>query len=102
MGRLPIYLYDDICWFPYEGTNKSIETFGFMAKVGDIPQVIKHIANMSESEYQQRVKHMLDIREDYTYHGVMLQIAKFIYDPLGQNGGDLRCHAHPRNLVCCG
>jgi hypothetical protein len=36
IGRIPAYLYDDIPWIPYEGTNASIETFGFIGQRGSI------------------------------------------------------------------
>lgn len=27
-GRIPVYLYDDSSWLPYEGTNISLTHFG--------------------------------------------------------------------------
>ncbi len=30
IGRIPIYMYDDIAWLPYKGTNISLENFGIV------------------------------------------------------------------------
>lgn len=55
MGRLPIYLYDDYLWLPYIGTNKSVETFGFAARLQEVPEVVRRIKEMTAEEFQRRL-----------------------------------------------
>lgn len=107
MGRLPVFLYDDMPWIPYPGTNISVETFGFAAALmhdkNTIPQMVYNIKNMTEVEYQRRLSHMLTaVRPYYTYKGIITQITLFLQDPFGSQGGHLRCTYHPRTERCCG
>lgn len=102
MGRIPLYLYDDILWLPYLNTSKSPETFGFVAKYDQIPDTIAAIARMTLADYEAKLKRVQEIRHEYTYAGVMKQIEMFIFDPQGPHGGDLKCLQHPRTFFCCG
>ena len=108
MGRMPVFLYDDVPWIPYAGTNISAETFGLVGRksedgVDTLEKVLVDIKNMSDHEYRQKLEHLLTtVRAHYTYRGVFRQIAMFLQDPFGPNGGHLRCTYHPRNERCCG
>ena len=107
MGRMPVFLYDDVPWIPYEGTNISASTFGLVARKSNdgadtLAAMMDRIRNMSDTEYRQKLQHLQAIRHHYTYRGVFRQIALFLNDPFGPDGGHLTCTYHPRNERCCG
>jgi hypothetical protein len=107
MGRMPVFLYDDCPWIPYYGTNISAETFGLIARksedgVNTLAQVLHTIKNMTDHEYRQKLQHLHSVRSHFTYRGVFRQIAMFLQDPFGPEGGHLTCTYHPRNERCCG
>lgn len=109
MGRIPVLIYDDIPWIPYQRTNLSLLTFGFMARHFDrhntLPQLVRTIKNITHDQYMERYEHMLSVREHYTYRGLMRQIAMFIADPFnntGANSSQLTCTYHPTTERCCG
>lgn len=103
MGRIPIFIYDDIPWVPYLGTNISVETFGFL--VGNATQglvdIVHRLKNLTEEEYQSKLTALRHVRPHFTYEGVLHQIDAFLRDPFGPHGGDLRCVSHPRHERCC-
>jgi hypothetical protein len=107
IGRIPVFLYSDLPWIPYQGhgatvTNISIEKYGFVANADQIPAVIETIKKLSVEEYNQKMEKLKLVRHYFTYQGVMEQIERFLHDPFGPHGGDLRCTAHPHTLFCCG
>ena len=88
-----MYLFDDYPWVPYAGSAASIEDFGLLGKVGKLNRVIKRIEHLAGNdtavaELRAKVKEQ---RVHYTMHGVIKQIQLFVDDPLGPNGGLLRC-----------
>ena len=105
MGRLPIYLYNDIPWVPYLGTKISIESYGFIAqstlRENNIVEMIHGLANMTQEEYEHKVSAVRKVRHYFTYDGLLEQIDYFIKDPFGPAGGYLRCTPHPRTDKCC-
>lgn len=103
IGRLPVLVYDDLPWAPYPNTTIAAESFGFVYDKNSMPALIDRIRNMTETEYQERVQHMIrEVRPYYTYPGIMTQISLFLQDPFGSRGGYLRCTTHPRTERCCG
>lgn len=106
MGRMPVFLYDDFAWIPYMGTNLSIVNFGFYGglwnKVVLLKEVVHQMNNITSSEYQQKMRLLLDARWHFTYPGVLNQIEMLINDPFGPKGGNLVCTEHPRSERCCG
>ena len=107
MGRMPVFLYDDVPWIPYPRTNISAETFGLVGRkssdgVDTLALAMEKMKNMTDAEYKQKLQHLLSVRTHYTYRGVFRQIVMFLNDPFGPEGGHLRCTYHPRNERCCG
>jgi hypothetical protein len=51
--------------------------------------------------FLEKLKAVEEVRPLYTYAGTLEQIELFIKDPLGPNGGYLRCVRHPKTLRCC-
>ena len=107
MGRMPVFLYDDVPWIPYYSTNISAETFGLIARksedgVNTLAVALKSMKEMTNNEYKSKMEHLLTIRQHFTYRGVFRQIMMFLQDPFGPEGGHLTCTYHPRNERCCG
>jgi hypothetical protein len=102
MGRIPIYLYNDVAWLPYLGTNVSLAAMQLSASFMEIEPFVQHISYLSKNAtalnalYQQ----FDELRPLYTYEGIMQQINLFFQDPL--QAGYLRCVPFPRTIVCCG
>lgn len=91
IGRLPVYLYDDVPWLPYIGTNMSLTNFGYMGRLNFLFRVMREIASTNEAQLMARLEKILLVRRLYTYEGVLEQIELFLQDPLGPLGGYLRC-----------
>lgn len=107
MGRMPVFLFDDVPWIPYEGTNISATTFGLVAQrsadgKSTLADAMKAMKDMSAGEYRKKLQQLHIVRSHYTYRGVFRQIALFLQDPFGPDGGHLRCAYHPRSERCCG
>jgi hypothetical protein len=90
MGRIPTFLYDDIPWIPYQGSELSVETFGFSSHTNNIKDTVQLLKNMTDAEYDRRISVMKLVRPFYTYEGVFGEIDKFIGDPFGNSGGHLK------------
>jgi hypothetical protein len=100
-GRCPIYIYDDFPWIPYQGTNASIDKYGFYVRNTDavaIDSLVAKIANISTAEYQTMTNNVAALRYWFTYKGIIEQIRLFIEDPQGNNGGFLKCTRVPDSL----
>lgn len=108
MGRLPVWVYDDIPWIPYEGTNISVLTYGFAGGINEynnhtkLSKTIYAIGNLTSIEYTSKLLQLKKVRKYFTYAGVFEQINLFLIDPFGSNGGALRCIKHPKTERCCG
>ena len=50
--RIPVYIYDDHPWLPYEGTNLSISSFGFSGQMGRLQQTAKALKHAGASDAQ--------------------------------------------------
>ena len=93
MGRVPIYVWDDIPWTFYRELWDK-ELIGFSANILALDKVLDRIAELSLDKLQMMEKLILSMRSShFTYDGVMDQILRFM---TGQKGGsDLRCTAYP-------
>jgi hypothetical protein len=91
IGRVPVYLYDDYPWLPYEGTDISISNYGFSGKMGQLGELAKKLKQLPDDEFHKLQNRVKDVREHFTYEGVIRQIEAFIQDPFGPRGGHLRC-----------
>lgn len=76
-------------------SNISIKSFGFVERANDLESLCKRVKEMNEEDVQRRLKYVRDVREEYTYRGVIRQIDKFFNDPFGPNGGNLVCTRVP-------
>ena len=95
MGRVPVYLYDDVPWLPYENTNISFSSFGFIGRMRYLNRLFFRLLSMKNKKFQEMVDQVREVRKFYTYEGVLQQIDYFLKDPMGPNGGYLRCNRVP-------
>ena len=111
VGRIPVYLYSDYPWLPYEGTatecastsllvstdthstgtKMSPTELGLLAKTGEMAQLVSTMSFMLQNNtligmYMQRNK---QAHVAYTNEGVLQQLKLFFAAPL--TGGYLRC-----------
>ena len=91
VGRIPVYMYDDLPWLPYKGTELDFSKFGFIGKMGSLQKVVSNMNTISSEEFENMMQSLATARIHYTYIGVIKQIEMFIGDPLGPDGGQLRC-----------
>jgi hypothetical protein len=110
MGRIPVFLYDDLPWDPYRYTNISVRTYGYIGSLWNhsegLTTVVEQLHNATESEIAAKYEKLKEVRHWFTYKGVMHQIQLFLSNPLHE--GHLRClnfdygSTHPRTERCCG
>jgi hypothetical protein len=110
MGRVPVYLWDDVPWIPYAGTSIRIEFFGLRNLAEKhMPQgLVRRLYDLKVNKretYSKLLQAVKEVRHFYTYKGVMEQIEHFMADPFdirgkgtktGTAGNYLRCIKHPR------
>eukprot|EP01039_Chlorochromonas_danica_P004126 gene4126-4525_t len=100
LGRIPVFLYNDIPWIPYQGTKFSVEYYGYVAgltsKENTLISLVKNISELSEEDYQVKLSHLHHVRQAFTYPGIFHEFDLFLRDPFGSHGGHLRCVKHPR------
>ena len=123
MGRIPVYLYDDYPWVPYQGTPAGCDNLGFVVRgsrrsdVDGFVEEVGHLLYAYEGSYNEANKGRIDTirrlleaveaqRYWYTYKGVVKQLQMFFSDPLDSSrmgldgGGYLRCaHVGHEELV---
>ena len=108
MGRVPFFVFDDIPWLPYEGTEFEIKTYGFAGSIlprgnhGTLDDVVVTFQNMTDDQYLRKLINVKKVRRAFTYQGVFEEFELFLQDPFGPDGGHLRCIKQPKTLTCCG
>jgi hypothetical protein len=91
IGRIPIYLYDDHPWIPYEDSPYSLYHIGYVVRWSEVSSLLRAIAALSSDDIYRQLLKVANARYFYTHEGIINQISMFISDPFGQNGGYLRC-----------
>ena len=99
IGRIPVYLYNDWPWIPYDGSMKGYRAMGFVAHTNELTDLMKRLASVSDADVDRLLTNVRNAREDYTYTGVLKQIDLFLNDPLGPGGGNLRCSHVPDTII---
>ena len=95
MGRIPVYIFDDVKWLPYQNTNISFSTFGFIGRMDYMRRLYMQLIHANSSQFNDLMEQVRRVRPFYTYEGVLQQIDLFFRDPLGPHGGYLRCERVP-------
>ena len=96
LGRIPVHIYDDIAWLPYQNTNISLNNYGYIIKTTNILQLCEIIYKETDETIQYKLNQVAIMRDYYTYKGLLKQIEMFLENPFGNNNGNyLRCIALP-------
>ena len=94
MGRVPLYVYSDTPWIPYERLFRR--HLGFACNVHDLPGTLKSVTNLSTAELERREHNAAQFgKTHFTQAGVMKQIGRFLLDP---SRSDLICRKLPRTI----
>mmetsp|Transcript_1173 Transcript_1173/g.1542 ORF Transcript_1173/g.1542 Transcript_1173/m.1542 type:complete len:98 (-) Transcript_1173:180-473(-) len=88
-------MYDDHSWLPYGQSNISVTAFSFSGRMQQLYRVVDSVLRVNSSQLKERLDQVKKARKFYTYEGVLQQIDLFFRDPLGPNGGYLRCQRVP-------
>ena len=99
IGRIPVYMYTDSPWVPYVGSDIDLYSIGIVANLYSIREFIDRASNMQPSQLDSMFRKIKLAREYYTYAGVINQMELFFKDPLGPNGGYLRCSRVPYSVL---
>jgi hypothetical protein len=121
IGRIPIYVYDDYPWLPYQDTDidfiskplpltyaapqftlmlqKRQVTLEYIQQLSSLLEEQEQYSATSTSRLFQIYQRMAEIRHYFTYEGIIEQIDAFFHDPLnvmgtngsGSGGNYLRC-----------
>ena len=106
MGRVPVYIYDDLPWMPYLGTEACVTRFGYLGGLFDrnhtLKDLVREMKLTSQEEYDRKLERVRSIRPLFTYEGVLQQFELFLNDPFGARGGYLVCTVrYPKSAHCC-
>ena len=97
MGRVPIHIYSDIPWVPYEKLFRR--HLGFMVTVARLPKLLRWLSNTSSDamdELARRERSAASLREShFTFSGVLSQVSRFMLSP---RTSDLQCRKLPRTV----
>lgn len=47
MGRIPVLLYNDVAWLPYEGTEIAFDTFGYIGRIRQLNSLVQKLKSAS-------------------------------------------------------
>lgn len=99
IGRIPVLLYNDVPWIPYDGSNVSVRELGFAGQMGSLTSLVDTLKATSDNEVSHRLARIQAARHLYTYAGLIEQISLFFRDPLGEQGGYLKCVRVPDSAL---
>ena len=90
MGLIPIQVYQDEPWLPYENLMKNIS---YTVNSENLPDLITQLSKMPDSEIAKIEKRIETLRNDYfSFEGALMQISKFMLNP---KSSELVCQAMP-------
>ena len=96
IGRIPVYLgTQGVLWTPYKGSPYSIASIGYEADETSLVELMEKLSKITAEEVIEKLNRVKAARIHYTLVGVLMQISRFLSDPLGPSGGDLRCSPVP-------
>ena len=97
MGRVPIHIYSDIAWVPYEKLFRR--QLGFVVPISRLPSLLQWLSNASSNatdELARRERYAKKLREShFTLAGVLSQVSRFMLNP---RISDLQCRRLPSTV----
>jgi protein-S-isoprenylcysteine O-methyltransferase Ste14 len=110
LGRVPVYIYNDVPWLPYAGTPAGCDNLGFVVRdtETELTQFVSSVGGLlrgkeANDEVRRLLEQVQTYRYEYTYKGVVRQMQLFFKDPLDSSGlgmdggGFLRCAHVPHD-----
>ena len=90
---IPVHVYYDIPWVPYESFFET--EIGFVTSLNELPVLLRRLQNMTSAEFARREASVkAALQTHYTYDGVMVQIRAFIEHAAGRREDSaLQCRA---------
>jgi len=108
VGRIPVYIYNDIPWVPYVGSELSVYELGYVGRVRHLEPLIKHLAQIKHekldtinSEIHQKLMKVKNARDAYTYTGVIQQIELFFEFPFSSHSNNNRKRSKSQSALVC-
>lgn len=105
MGRIPVFLYNDLPWAPYANSDYDPTTFGYVAGLtstfNNLPELVRNLTHITDEDYRKKLAKLREVQYAYTYEGMWYELELFLHDPFGPQGGHLTCTKHPRTERCC-
>lgn len=90
MGLVPIYIYDQVPWIPYQTLYKL--NWGFLTSIAEFPKLISQLRNTQIEEILAKEDNIALHREShFSIHGILHHISRFMLS----GDGDLECTAMP-------
>jgi len=101
MGKLPVYLYSDVPWLPYQGSNASVYELGFVGKAGHLDELLQELvaASTNEALLREKLEKVRRARTHYTMEGVLSQIHLFFSQPASGAKSLLSCQRVPDRVL---
>lgn len=94
MGRVPIHVYGDMPWLPYEALYRR--SIGFAVDLTHLPVLLRALhfdRNASDAELAAREQAIARLRTShFTFEGVLTQVSSFMLAP---RQADLQCRRLP-------
>ena len=97
LERVPVYIYNDRWWLPYEGTEIAADKIGYVGSVNDMNRLVQTLRSSTDRAILEKIELVRAARRYYTYEGLLEQMEMFFEDPLNMTGvgGYLRCARVP-------
>jgi hypothetical protein len=79
LDTIPIYVWDDIQWLPYQEVL-DYDAFSVSLHVSELPMLHDRLASMSEKDYERMVTHLHDVKRWFTLEGMCEYIVTYLKD----------------------
>jgi len=89
MGLIPIQVYIDQSWIPYEHILQNVT---FAVTISELPGLILELSRKSDAQIERIEAQIERLEEFFTFEGVLNEIQQFMTDPLVSA---LRCDTLP-------
>ena len=79
LDTIPVYVWDDIEWLPYQEMLKY-DAFSVSVHVSELPTLYERLKAISEKEYEHMVTHLHDVKRWFTLEGMCEYIVRYLQD----------------------
>jgi len=79
LDTIPIYVWDDIKWLPYQKVL-DYDAFSISVNVSELHTLHDRLASISEKDYERMVTHLGDVKRWFTLEGMCEYIVRYLQD----------------------